>query len=228
MNDLLDLFFPRLCLLCHTPLLREEKHLCLSCFCDLPRTGYHLRTDNPARKLFAGIPALREVGAFLFFEREGKVQQLVHTFKYYGNKQLAYELGRMAALEIYGRDGFYQTTDLLIPVPLHRKKERKRGYNQSEWIAKGMASVLNKPVCRTALERVTNTPTQTHKTIYERQLNMENQFSLAEPKLLEGKHLLLVDDVITTGATCLACLDRLASVPGVRLSVFSLTIVRQY
>lgn len=228
LNDLLALFFPRLCLLCHQPLLRGEKQICSSCFCDLPRTDYHRRKDNPLCKLLAGISSLQEAGAFLFFEREGNVQKLIHSFKYHGSKELAYELGRMAALEMAKRDHLYEGVDLLIPVPLHPRKERKRGYNQSEQIANGIASVVHKPVCTTILYRVSDTPTQTHKTLYERHQNVEKQFSITTPGLLRGKHLLLIDDVITTGATLLACLDCLATVPGVRLSVFSLSAVKQY
>ena len=224
-HNFLQLFYPRLCLYCDKRLTEDEQYLCLHCYCELPRTHYHRRTDNPVLKLFTGFFHIHEIAAFLFFEREGKVQDLVHAFKYYGNKQLAQYLGRIAAIEMKN-DGLFRGIDMLIPVPLHPKKERKRGYNQSEWIAKGVESVYQYPVRCDLLYRNIDTVTQTRKTVYERNLNVEEIFAVNNADALEGKHILLIDDVITTGATLRACIKTLSAIPDIRISIFSLTTVQ--
>ena len=224
-NNFLQLFYPRLCLHCDNRLTESEQYLCLHCFCELPRTHYHRRIDNPVLKLFTGFFSINEIATFLFFEREGKVQKLVHSFKYFGNKQLAKYLGKIAALEMK-TDGIFHHVDMLVPVPLHPKKERKRGYNQAEWIAKGVEQVYHCPVRTDVLHRNIDTVTQTRKTIYERHLNVEEIFSLKNVDALEGKHLLLIDDVITSGATLRACIQVLSAIPDIRISIFSLTTVQ--
>ena len=224
-SNFLQLFYPRLCLCCDKRLTESEQYLCLHCYCELPRTHYHRRTDNPVLKLFAGFFQINEIAAFLFFTRDGKVQKLVHTFKYYGNKQLAQYLGRIAAIDMKN-DGLFSHIDMLIPVPLHPKKERKRGYNQAEWIAKGVAQVYSCQIRTDVICRNIDTVTQTRKTVYERNLNVEEIFSLKEAFSLEGKHILLIDDVITTGATLRACIKTLSDIPDVRISLFSLTTIQ--
>ncbi|MDR2139790.1 MAG: ComF family protein [Tannerella sp.] len=222
--DILQLFYPRLCLLCGQTLLTVEQHLCLHCLCDLPRTYYHKRSDHPMHKHYAGIPQIRNVSAFLFFEKDGKAQTLIHAIKYYGNKHLAEQLGCLASLEMKPY-GLLEDIDCLIPVALHPKRERQRGYNQSEWIARGIASVCRRPVNRDTLYRNVFTVTQTRKTFYERHLNTEKIFGLRNPDALAGKHVLLIDDVITTGATSIACIETLTTVPDIRISVFALAVV---
>ena len=224
-HNFLQLFYPRLCLSCDKRLTEDELYLCLHCFCELPRTHYHRRTDNPVFKLFTGFFSIHEIATFLLFEKEGTVQRLVHSFKYWGNKQLAQYLGRVASLEMKV-DGLLSDIDMLIPVPLHPKKERKRGYNQSEWIAKGIESVYSYPIRCDVLYRNIDTVTQTRKTVYERNLNVEEIFAVNNTDSLAGKHILLIDDVITTGATLRACIKTLSSIPNIRISIFSLTVVK--
>ena len=224
-HDFLQLFYPRLCLFCQKKLVENEQHLCLHCFCDLPHTNYHKRTYNPVLKLFAGMPCINEIGTFLLFERNGKVQNLIHSIKYYGNKQLAKYMGRIAAAEMK-TDGLFNGIDMLMPVPLHPKKERKRGYNQAEWIAKGIEEVYHYPIQKDILCRQIDTATQTSKTIYDRHRNVEEIFVVKNAELLAGKHILLIDDVITTGATLSACIKTLTDVPDIRISIFSLSVVR--
>jgi ComF family protein len=221
---MLYLFFPRLCLLCKRPLIKDEQQICLHCFCDLPRTNYAQRTDHPILNLYGGIPQIREAGSFLFFEKEGKAQTLLHSLKYYNNKELAMQLGRYAALEMQ-KDGVFNNVEILVPVPLHPKKERKRGYNQSEWIARGFASVYQCPINTDTLFRNIHTDTQTRKTSYERHLNVEKIFDIQNIETFSGKHILLVDDVITTGATTNACIRALTTTPDIQISLFSLAIV---
>ena len=138
-NDLLYLFFPRLCLLCRRPLVEGEEHICLHCAEDLPYTYYIDVHANPVYRLFKERFPVEAATAFLFFKQGGSAQTLIHALKYDGNRQLGYHLGRMAALE-YRESGLFDAVDCLLPVPLHPKRERKRGYNQSEWIARGVPS----------------------------------------------------------------------------------------
>jgi len=226
LENFLQLFYPRLCLYCDKRLTESEQFLCLHCFCDLPRTHYHRRTDNPVMKLFTGFFHIHEIGSFLFFERDTKVQKLVHSFKYYGNKKLARYLGTIAAIEMKN-DGLFSRLDMLIPVPLHPKKERRRGYNQAEWIAMGVEQVYPTPIRKDVIVRKVDTITQTRKTVYERNLNVEEIFSINNADSLEGKHVLLIDDVITTGATLRACIEALSAIPDIRISIFSLTVVQR-
>lgn len=223
-NNLLNLFYPHLCLLCDKPLIEEEQELCLHCLCDLPRLGYHKRSDNPMFKLFAGIPQLKEAAGFLLYEKEGHTQSLVHSFKYRNNKKLAKYLGRIASLYLQA-DNMFNEIDILVPVPLHPKKEKKRGYNQSELIAQGIASIYNKPIIANILYRKTASSTQTNKSRYERHINVEKIFALKDTKTLISKHILLIDDVITTGATSMACIEALKIVPDIRISILALSVV---
>jgi ComF family protein len=221
-----NLFYPLLCILCRNPLIESEQHICLNCLRNLPETNYHTDKSNPARALFAGFPQVNEVTAFLFFEKEGKAQQLIHSFKYYGNKSLAEYLGRIAAIELK-EYGFYASVDIIIPVPLHPNKEKKRGYNQSEFIARGISSVYGCSVDRTSIRRIADTTTQTRKSVYERHVNVEKIFKLTNVENLFGKHILLIDDVMTTGATTSACVEILSEIPEIKISIFALAITME-
>lgn len=225
-NDFLNLFFPNLCLLCHAPLIEGEEHFCLHCLFGLPFTHYEQKAENPAVLLFAGKIPVTQAAALLRYEKKGNVQQLTHYLKYKGNKELGYYLGRLAAWKIR-QTPWYDTVDLLIPVPLHPRKKKQRGYNQAEWIAKGMASVLHIPVDTKSLQRCTQTGTQTRKSVYERWINVQEVFRLASPENLAGKHILLIDDVITTGATIGACAQAVFQARKVKVSIFSLAIAER-
>lgn len=227
LNELVNLFYPNLCMLCNKPLIENEQHICLDCFCNLPKTNYHINKGNPARALFAGYPQVNEVSAYLFFEKDGTTQKLIHSLKYNDNQILATYMGQMAAHELKN-DGFYASVDTIIPIPLHQKKEKMRGYNQSARIAEGIASVYGCNVEKERLKRVANTPSQTRKTVFDRHLNVEKTFELTEPESLFGKHILLVDDVLTTGATITSCIDTLLTVPQAKISIFALSIAREY
>lgn len=223
-NDLLNLFYPNLCLLCKEPLVEGEEQICLHCLCDLPRTGFFALEDNPVAQLFLGKSDFTAATAFLHYEKGGRVQKLIHSLKYYDNKELAYQLGRLAALE-YKKSSLFTTTDLLLPVPLHPQRLRQRGYNQSEWIARGISSVTHQPIDVTSLRRIKKTETQTRKQVYERWQNVQHIFSLAHPEALQGKHLLLIDDVVTTGDTLIACASPLLTIPNTKVSFFGLSTV---
>jgi len=175
-------------------------------------------------KLYAGVPQLKDAAAYLFFDKDSRVQTLVHDFKYHDNSKLAEHLGQLAAHDMKA-DGMFGDVDFLVPVPLHPKKERQRGYNQSFCIARGFASVYEIPVREDLIRRKLYTLTQTRKSLYERHLNTEEVFAVNDATPFAGKHILLIDDVITTGATSLACIDALMTVPDIRISVFSLSVV---
>ncbi|MDR2384694.1 MAG: ComF family protein [Tannerella sp.] len=223
LNNLIDLFYPKVCLLCKKLLVEGEEHLCMHCICDLPVTHFHKNKENPAKRLFTGYNNIVDVSSFLFFEKDGITQKIVHSIKYYGNKNLARYAARLAALELY-QSGIYSSIDVIIAVPLHRKKEKIRGYNQSECISLGISDIYNKNIDKKSLIRTVHTKSQTKKSKYERHANVKNIFKIVDIQSLEGKHILIVDDVITTGATISSCIDALFVVPDIKISVFSLAI----
>ncbi|MDR1981161.1 MAG: ComF family protein [Tannerellaceae bacterium] len=224
-NNLLHLFFPRLCLLCKEPLTQKEKQLCQGCLHNLPYTCFYETGNNLLFQRLMGKVLVEHATAFLYYVKRGTTQQLVFSLKYYGNKELAYLLGRLMALAF--RDTpLCSTADVLIPVPLHRKRERKRGYNQAEKLCRGIASVWDLPVDTTSLYRLLKTDTQTKRGLYDRWFNMQDVFAVKDAEALQDKHVILVDDVVTSGSTACSCAEALlTAVPGIRVSVFALTVV---
>lgn len=223
LNELLNLFFPQLCLLCKKPLIKGEEHLCICCLSDLPRTHFPDTESNPAAQLFMGKVDISRASALYFYEKESHIQQLIHALKYHDNKELGFYLGRIATQE-FRNTKLFEATDLLLPVPLHPQKLRQRGYNQSEWIARGISSQLNIPIDTFTLQRREQTDTQTNKHVYERWENVQDVFFVANTDSLKGKHILLIDDVITTGSTIGACAETLLTIPGVSISMFAIAI----
>ena len=198
--------------------------MCTSCNMNLPRTGFHLRKDNPVECLFWGrIPGLKRASCFLFYRKGSDFRRILHLLKYGGYKELGEVMGRYMAAELSSGE-FFDGVDMIIPVPLHRKKQKLRGYNQSEWIARGIASVTGIPLCAECMIREKNTETQTRKSTFERWENVEGIFRLCDTVHFEGKHVLLVDDVLTTGATTVACASAFARVSGIRISVLTLAV----
>lgn len=219
-----SLLFPRCCVVCGSPLSRGEECLCTCCNINLPRTGFHLRKDNPVECLFWGrIPGLKRASSFLFYRKGSDFRRILHLLKYGGYKELGEVMGRYMAAEL-SSGGFFDGVDMIIPVPLHRKKQKLRGYNQSEWIARGIASVTGIPLCAECMIREKNTETQTRKSTFERWENVEGIFRLCDTVHFEGKYVLLVDDVLTTGATTVACASAFARVSGIRISVLTLAV----
>lgn len=225
-NELLNLFYPNVCLLCRKPLIEGEEQICLHCLCNLPRTRFHLQKENPVEQLFIGKITVLHASSFLYYEKGSPVQQLIHSLKYYDNKELAYLLGRLYARELQKANSPLCQADYLIPVPLHPGKLRQRGYNQSERIAAGISSILHIPVEINVLSRHVQTESQTHKTVFDRWLNVKEIFSISGFIHLEGQHLLLIDDVITTGSTIAACAEALSSIPGVQISLLSIAVTK--
>lgn len=222
-NDLLALFFPNVCHLCGTPLVKGEEQICMHCLCRL----HYGEDEDPeqAALIFMGKSEIRESGSFFRYEKNGRVQELIHELKYYDNKELAYWLGRWAFVHLKEQKSSLCDADILLPVPLHKSRLRERGYNQSEWIAKGISSVLSVPIDTTSVVRRVKTQTQTRRAVYERWGNMESVFELRDSSGLENKRVLLVDDVLTTGSTLNSCANVLSEIPGIYLSAFTLAKV---
>ncbi len=217
-EPLISLLYPEVCPACGELLQSDESTICLSCQFLLPRTGYEKVSDNPVARMFWGRTHLHAASACFFFAKKGRVQHLIHELKYKGNQDAGLFLGKEMAKEIE-QSPLFQSIDLIVPVPLHPKKIRIRGYNQSEVLARGMLNHLPAIVSTQHLIRTTATETQTKKSREARWKNVKDIFALNQPDELAGKHVLLVDDVITTGSTIEACANVLMQVPNIRISV---------
>ncbi len=204
--------------------MQHEKVLCLSCLAALPRTAFHHISDNEVARIFWGRVPLANATSFIYFSKDSEYRNLLHAMKYKGQYNAAIEMGRLFGLEL--RNTPFATADIIHPVPLHHRKLKKRGYNQSEYIARGLSAALNIPVHSSLVKRIAETPTQTRKARYERWENVRNAFKIIDADSLADKHVLLVDDVITTGATIEACAQALLSVSGLTLSVASLAYAK--
>ena len=214
---IVNLFYPRVCAACGEPLLKDEETVCLKCRYLLPKTGYELNADNPSAQNFYGRVRFHAVTSCFFFSKQGKVQHLIHQLKYKGNKEAGIFLGQQIGESIKDAP-LFQGIDYLVPVPLHPKREKKRGYNQSMMIARGISEVTAIPIGEKFLVRTVNTATQTKKSKEERYQNVKDIFQLQNGALLEGKHILIVDDVLTTGATLESCAHKFENIPGIKIS----------
>lgn len=220
-DDFISLLFPRICYGCGNHLIKNEKLICTECYVVIPRTNFHLKSDNPVARLFWGRCLVEKAAAFSYYSKDSRIRRLIHRLKYSGIGAIGTELGRIYALSMKGSE-FLEGVDLLIPVPLHFSKRRKRGFNQSELITYGMSEITGLPVDTSSLIRRTRTRTQTRKSRYDRWTNVEDIFKVTDPEKLKDKHILLVDDVITTGSTIEACVNELLKTGNVRVSVVAL------
>jgi ComF family protein len=220
-DDLISLLFPRLCYGCGNYLMRNEKLICTECYILIPRTNYHLKPDNPVSQLFWGRCMIEQAAAFSFYTRDSRIRKLIHQLKYKGIREVGPELGRIYARTLKS-SGFLNDIDIIIPVPLHPSKKRQRGYNQSDLISLGISEVSGIPMESELLVRKTVTKTQTRKTRYDRWINVEDIFRVTDQDRIKDMHILLVDDVITTGSTLEACASELLKVENVKVSVAAL------
>jgi ComF family protein len=218
LHDFIALIFPELCQACGGNLVSNEDVICINCVYDLPYTNFHQQLDNVVARQLWGRIDLQNVYTLLYFVKGGKVQNMMHQFKYKNMPRIGNRLGEIAGKQLAGTER-YQDIDFIIPVPLHPRKLKLRGYNQSAQFAEGLAEKMNAMVDIGNLIRLKHTDTQTKKSRFSRYENMRDVFGVVDPEKLEGKHVLLVDDIITTGATLEACGLELLKIPGLKLSL---------
>jgi len=221
LDDFLSLIYPRVCMACGKSLFKYEQCICTFCQYHLPKTNFHLDKENPVSSLFWGKAEIHSAASLYYFYKGGRVQQLMHQLKYKGQKEIGLCVGSLYGKEL-SKAPLFSTAEYIIPVPMHPKKQQKRGYNQSELIAVGLSQSMKIPIDTKTLIKTVKTETQTRKSRFSRWENVKEVFELKEHDHLIGKHILLVDDVITTGATLESCIMHLAKVPGIKISVASM------
>ena len=221
LRDFVNLIYPKVCAACSLNLFKNEDPICTKCLYELPRTNYHLDPDNPVAQIFWGRVPVDFATSLYFFHKGSKFRRLIHKLKYQGEKEIGAELGKVLGLALKETGRFNENT-VIIPVTLHHKKLRKRGYNQSWWIASGISTVLNAPLEDKILIRSAFTDTQTKKTRLERWKNVETVFQVKHPEKIQNKKVILTDDVVTTGSTLEACATKLLEVDRVSINIATL------
>jgi len=220
-ESFLHLLFPHVCSGCGSDIISRENMLCMQCIAQMPETNFHLYTNNPVEKIFGGRLSIVNATAQYYFTKESLMQHLMHQIKYRGNTELGRQLGRLIGKDLQQTDRF-NDVNALIPLPLFPAKEKRRGYNQATILCEGIAEVMNKEILKDVIVRTQHTETQTKKGRVERWQNMEGKFELINPEKTKNKHVLLVDDVITTGATLEACGLEILRASDTKLSIATL------
>ena len=224
---ILDFISPRLCVVCGHRLAPTERSLCSVCLFHLPRTDFHQKPlDNPMAQLFWGLAPIEKAAALFYYHPHSETAQLVYRLKYNNRPDIGEDMGRMMANELQATD-FFSDIDVLLPVPLASKRLRQRGYNQSEQLAIGISDITHLPIVSKALRRKHFQQSQTTLNRWQRQENVTDTFQLKEEHLLQGKHVLLIDDICTTGATLIACANVLKTIEGIRISVLTLGFTKE-
>lgn len=221
--DFLSLFYPKVCAACDGELLKGEESICLDCQLQLPYTGFINQTPNAVEQMFWGRVEIASAAAYLYFKKGSRTRKLMHRIKYKGEKELAQHIGKMMGEEMKRSERFKQIEGI-IPIPLHKRKLRKRGFNQSEWFAKGLAEKLEVEVITDVLLKTSESKSQTKKNRWQRWLNMGEQFVVKQPETIAEKHILLVDDIVTTGATLEACIKLLQENTSCKISVATMAV----
>jgi ComF family protein len=221
-RDFFNLLMPVLCPVCGAVLLRKERIICTGCLYELPRTRYLSYSENPVARLFWGRINVENATALFRYKKGSRFQQLIHELKYRERQDIGREMGRLLGIELAGSP--FSSADLILPVPLHRKKYRQRGYNQCHPIAEGLSESLGIPWHSGHLIRLSTSLTQTDRSRIDRWSNVDGIFEVKDPGKLRGKHILLVDDVVTTGATLDACATAILSLENVQVSIATLAV----
>lgn len=208
LKDFFNLFYPSICCACGNHLYDGEECVCVSCLMSMPYTNDEHTKWNATAKIFAGRARIVAASSLFYFKKKSRVQNLLHYLKYKNHEELGLVLGRMHAQQLSMSD-LFSGIDMVIPVPLHPHKFKKRGYNQAALLARGYAEELNALCVEEVLVRLTDTSSQTRKNRFERYENMEGVFSCKFPETIHGKKILLIDDVITTGSTLESCINEL-------------------
>ncbi len=217
-SDFINLFYPHICISCSEALLKNEAILCRTCESGLPETGYWKDAENPLMKRLWGRVDVQGAAAFYGFRKGSEVQELLHQLKYRGRKDIGEYIGKKFGHSLSAENSIIKGFDLIVPVPLHYKKLKQRGYNQCSPFAQGLSETLDIPWTENALERIHENISQTGKSRLDRWGNVSGIFGVKDEALLKGRHILLVDDVVTTGATAEACLHTILTVPGAKVS----------
>jgi ComF family protein len=225
-NDFLSLIFPRYCEACEALLFKHEKIICNRCTLGLPKSNFHLNKANPIVMALGGRVPLKQGTSLFVFEKAGKVQNILHALKYEGQQKIGELMGETLYKDLSKSD-FFKGIDRIVPVPLHPKKERSRGFNQSECFAKGISNKSGIPVDTKSLIRSVETSTQTKKRKDERWENVKDAFALSAPETFKNKHILLVDDVMTTGATIEGVWQALKDVDGISVSLATIAFAEK-
>ena len=224
---ILDFISPRLCVVCGHRLAPTERSLCGVCLFHLPRTDFHQKPlDNPMAQLFWGLAPIEKAAALFYYHPHSETAQLVYRLKYNNRPDIGEDMGRMMANELQATE-FFSDIDVLLPVPLASKRLRQRGYNQSEQLAIGISDITHLPIVSKVLRRKHFQQSQTTLNRWQRQENVTDTFQLKEEHLLQGKHVLLIDDICTTGATLIACANVLKTIEGIRISVLTLGFTKE-
>jgi len=219
---ILDFISPRFCVVCGKRLAPSERSLCSVCLLHLPRTTYQFTPDdNPMAQLFWHLAPVERAAALLYYEPHSEIARIIYDLKYHDRPDIGEDLGRLMANEMQIAH-FFDGIDLLLPVPLSKKRLRQRGYNQSEQLAIGISDITHLPIVTKALRRKHFVKSQTQLSRHERQENVAEVFELRDSTMIQDKHILLIDDICTTGATLLACTEALRPVKGIRISVLTL------
>ncbi len=220
-----ELVYPNKCHACGENLKQGEDLLCTDCLYHLPRTNFHKHPEeNAVAELFYGISNVKYASAYYFFDKGSRYRSLIHSLKYKNAPQVGVSMGKYFGAEL--RDSVFSEIDVIVPVPLHPKKMHIRGYNQSEKIGVGLSEGIGIKQDTENLIRAVFTETQTKKNVEERRKNVESVFTVKNPQLFEGKHILLIDDVVTTGSTLASCADELLKIPNVKVSIVCLAIAK--
>lgn len=227
LRDLAELFFPRRCPACGGAMAGRGEIICTQCAWEIPLTGFWEQADNPVAQKFWGHLPVEQASAFFYYTEASRFRELVRTFKYRGGWSLAERLGRWYGARME-QGGLYGGVEVVMGVPLHFRRRLTRGYNQSEYLAAGIAQALNRPVDHRSLRRKVNNPSQTRSKADERWDNVQGIFAVHRPERLAGKHILLVDDVLTTGATIISLAEEiLCAVPDAKISIAALAVSKK-
>ena len=226
LNNFSHLLYPHNCEGCCSDVLSDDSFLCAKCLYELPETGFINVADNPVEKSFYGRLKLEAAAAGYYFTKDGLLQHLISQLKYKSNKEMGIFLGALIGKQLQLSDRF-KDVEVLVPLPLNFRKEAKRGYNQSTLICDGIATIWQKPVVTNAVVRSVFTQSQTKKDRITRWQNMEGVFAIENAAQLQGKHVLLIDDITTTGATLEACGSEILQIPNTKLSIVTVACAIQ-
>lgn len=220
LTDILDFIFPRYCLLCDDRLSKTENDICFDCLNSLPKTNTHLVPDNNIEKLFWTFLPIQKATSFFFYDSM-ESRHIIYQLKYFNNPHVGITIAEVMSKELQ-ETNFFDGIDVIVPIPLHWQRKLKRSYNQCDFIAVGINKCTRIPIERHAIIRKVNNSSQTHKMLSERKENVTDIFCLINPERVKDKHILLVDDVITTGSTAISCGQELMKAGNVKISVISM------